>query len=72
MHQKYIKINQEAQRYAEEVGSFYLEVSAKVNMNIEKLFEEIANRLPKIQSKPDPIVLETPKEQSSGSKCSSC
>jgi hypothetical protein len=41
-------------------------------MNIEKLFEEIANRLPKIQNRPDPIILEAPKEQSSGSKCSSC
>ncbi len=47
-------------------------MSAKVNLNIEKLFEEIANRLPKIQSRPDPIVLEAPKELSSGSKCTSC
>jgi len=42
------KVNaEEVKKYAEQIGSFYLEVSAKINLNIDKLFEDIANKLPK-------------------------
>lgn len=42
------KVNMEdITKYAEQIGSFYIEVSAKLNHNIDKLFDEIAKRLPK-------------------------
>ena len=50
-------LNQEATKYANEIGSFYIEVSAKMNLNIEKLFDEIANRLPKVQIKNENLKL---------------
>ena len=46
---------EEANKYAESVGSFYIEVSAKANLNIDKLFDEIANRLPKTNTKENGI-----------------
>jgi len=36
-----------AKKYAEQIGSFYIEVSAKINLNIDRLFEDIAHKLPK-------------------------
>jgi len=42
---------QDAQHYATTNGIFYLETSAKENINIEDLFMEIARRLPKGSSK---------------------
>ena len=48
-------IAKSAVRY--EIGSFYIEVSAKMNLNIEKLFDEIANRLPKVQIKNENLKL---------------
>jgi Ras-related protein Rab-5C len=42
------KVNSdEVKKYADQIGSFYIEVSAKINLNIDKLFEDIANKLPK-------------------------
>lgn len=42
------KINsEEVENYAKQIGSFYMDVSAKTNLNIDKLFEEVANKLPK-------------------------
>lgn len=35
-----------AKKYAEQIGSFYIEVSAKINLNIDRLFEDIALKLP--------------------------
>jgi Ras-related protein Rab-5C len=40
--------SEEAKKYAEQIGSFYIEVSAKINLNIEKLFEEVGEKLPQI------------------------
>ena len=44
---------QEAENFAIEIGSFYIETSAKKNINIEKLFDEIANKLPKFRQNID-------------------
>lgn len=59
---------EEAKRYAEQIGSFYTEVSAKINLNIEKLFEDIANKLPK--NVPEPIPLPNPKQDPIKYTCS--
>lgn len=46
------KVNsEEAKKYAEQIGSFYIEVSAKINLNIEKLFEEVGEKLPQLVDK---------------------
>ena len=39
---------EDAQKYAEEIGSFYIEVSAKTNNNIDEMFNQIVEKLPKI------------------------
>lgn len=66
------KVNvEEAKSYAEQIGSFYIEVSAKINLNIDKLFEDIANKLPKsVEKKGDTIdSLPTEKPQSCYNNC---
>jgi len=43
------KVNfEDAQKYADSIGSIFLEVSAKTNHNIDNLFEALAYKLPKI------------------------
>ena len=44
------KINkEEAEKYAQEIGSFYCEVSAKTNVGIVELFHQIVDKLPTFQ-----------------------
>eukprot|EP00210_Caulerpa_lentillifera_P002336 g2241.t1 len=43
---------EEAQSYADENGLFFLETSAKDATNVDRLFEEIALRLPKVAIPP--------------------
>ena len=40
---------EDAEKYASTIGSFYCEVSAKQNVNIKELFEQIIERLPKTE-----------------------
>lgn len=48
----------------------YTEVSAKINLNIDKLFEAIANKLPKQQTrKKENIDLKDVAEQKEGGNC---
>ena len=44
---------EDAHKYAEEIGSFYIEVSAKTNNNIDEMFNQIIERLPKIIEEED-------------------
>ena len=52
---------------------FYIEVSAKINLNVDKLFEAIANNLPKnTVKKRENIDLTDVAPPTEGSKCQSC
>jgi Ras-related protein Rab-5C len=57
---------------AEKIGAFYIEVSAKKNINVEKMFEDILNRIPFEENIPNEKKI--PKEQSPATtnKCSHC
>lgn len=67
------KVNaEEAQKYAEQIGSFYTEVSAKTNLNIDKLFEEVANKLPKRVVHQGETLEEKTENTKQISNCSSC
>lgn len=67
------KVNSdEVKKYAEQIGSFYIEVSAKINLNIDKLFEDIANKLPKTVTKKGEQIDEIQIEKPSQSSCSQC
>ena len=59
-------------KYANLVGSFYIEVSAKINLNIEKLFEEIANKLPKSVAKKDSLDINEKLVQPEPKSCQKC
>ncbi len=52
---------------------FYIEVSAKINLNVDKLFEAIADKLPKniIKGK-DKITLDDAVPQPESSGCQKC
>ena len=50
-----------------------MEVSAKINLNVDKLFEAIANKLPKIAiKKRENIDLTDVAKPAEGSNCQSC
>ena len=50
-----------------------MEVSAKINLNIDKLFEAIANKLPKITAKKrENIDLTDVAKPADSSNCQSC
>lgn len=40
---------EEAQTYADENGLFFMETSAKDGTNVDRLFEQIAERLPRVE-----------------------
>lgn len=65
------QVNKEdAEKYANDIGSFYVEVSAKLNMNIDELFKEIIDRLPKFEiSESDNIKLGEKVEEKNQSYC---
>ncbi|MCQ2815791.1 MAG: Rab family GTPase [archaeon] len=69
------QVNKEdAESYANEIGSFYCEVSAKTNTNIDQMFNQIITKLPKIEiNNEDNIKLEedSNKNESSGGWCTS-
>ena len=56
-------------KFAESIGSFYTEVSAKQNLNIEKLFEDIAKKLPKKLTVSENIMLTDNKDVSKDTIC---
>lgn len=43
---------EDAQSYADENGLFYWETSAKTNVNVNELFQDIAKRLPRAAAAP--------------------
>jgi hypothetical protein len=48
-------------------------VSAKINLNIDKLFEEIANKLPKNVAKKDVVILtDNNQVDQPGGMCQKC
>jgi hypothetical protein len=52
---------------------FYIEVSAKINMNVDKLFEAIADKLPKnVVKGKDKIVLDDKVQPPESSNCQKC
>ena len=59
-------------KYANQIGCFYIEVSAKINLNVEKLFEEIAYKLPKKSGKNENIVIDDNFPPDNPGKCQSC
>jgi Ras-related protein Rab-5C len=64
------KVNyDEAKRYSDSIGSFFIEVSALTSDNIENLFEEIAMRLPKEVIKKEGINFEQPNEVDNTRRC---
>ncbi len=62
----------EGVQLAERIGAFYTEVSAKNNLNIEKMFEEILNRIPMKTSQSEPIDILKETSSKDSNKCSYC
>jgi len=63
---------EEAQAYAAENGLFYWETSAKTNVNVQEVFEDIAKRLPRAAAPPPiagGITLDAPAQQPKKSTC---
>ena len=56
-------------KYAESIGSFYTEVSAKQNLNIDKLFQDIAEKLPKKLTVSENILLDDRKNEDKEPMC---
>ena len=56
---------EEGEKYAEEIGSFYCEVSAKVNLGVEEMFNEIIKRLPIFKEEDNWMKLEDNNNRSS-------
>ncbi len=46
-------LNKEGKKLSEEYGTLYIEVSAKQNINIEELFQNIALKIPTDENKSD-------------------
>ena len=59
-------------QFAEKIGAFYIEVSAKNNLNIEKLFDEILNKIPYVKDKSESKGSIDPSAKSQPNKCSYC
>lgn len=64
----------EAREYAASVNSFYLETSAKDALNVEKIFVEIAKKVPKQTAAPkkDIVPLRQPPQMAQASQKSGC
>ncbi|KAJ4461855.1 putative Ras-related protein Rab-5C [Paratrimastix pyriformis] len=63
----------EAEAYAEDSGCIYMETSAKNNINVAELFQQIAIKLPKQEPEPSPVVIlekpNVPGGSDGGKKC---
>lgn len=62
----------EGSQYAEKIGAFYIEVSAKINLNIEKLFDDILNKIPFPKDKSESTNIIDSTSISQPNKCSYC
>jgi len=61
---------EEAQGYADENGLFFLETSAKDGTHVDRLFEQIAERLPRVEvPQPNPINLDATNRTPQKSTC---
>ena len=62
---------EEAQTYADENGLFFMETSAKDGTNVDRLFEQIAERLPRVQVVPPnpPLPLDSSNRPVQKSSC---
>ena len=49
---------EDAEKYAEEIGSLYTEVSAKLDKNVNELFEKIVEKMPKEKQETNRIKIE--------------
>jgi Ras-related protein Rab-5C len=65
---------QEASEYAKELNLMYIETSAKDASNVEKLFSEVARRVPKTVAAPkkDVVQVKQPNAPAGGGKGSCC
>nr|GMD09540.1 ras-related protein RABF2b [Ipomoea batatas] len=65
---------EEAQKYAEQNGLFFMETSAKSATNVNSIFHEIAKRLPRMQPAPNPsgmVLMDRPAERTATASCCS-
>jgi GTPase SAR1 family protein len=65
--------SQIAESYAAQLGCIYIETSAKLNINIDKLFEELAKKLPaKSEKSHSGFSLDDEDVSNDQSRCSRC
>lgn len=65
-------VKEEGENYASEIGTFYCEVSAKTNSNIEELFNKIVDKLPKFNKSEKHIKLDEDPNNNTNSNVVSC
>ncbi|KAK4740990.1 hypothetical protein SAY87_024578 [Trapa incisa] len=65
-------IAEDARAYAEENGLFFMETSAKTAVNVNKVFNEIARRLPMLQSEQSQAAMVIVDRPGEGSQSASC
>jgi small GTP-binding protein len=58
----------DAEKYASSIGSFYCEVSAKLNLNVDEMFNIIVTKLPVIEIKDNNIKLDEDYDNNNESK----